>query len=186
MVGRMTSNAALQEDLVQEALVHLWLIENHRPGQTRSWYWQSCKFHLQHYLGSGRSVDSRKRHHAQLELSPEGEVFNQLVEIAIAESSFLSQVNANDICSVLAKQLNPREQAVLTCLADGLGVRDIARRLRISHPTAIKYRRKIAALAVKLGITPPESSNGRGQTCRSLPRESLHRILPSSRQSEAA
>src|SRR5258706_3234670 len=61
MTGSITPNFALRQDLVQEALIHLWLTETRRPGQTKSWYLQSSKFHLQHYLASGRSVDSRKR-----------------------------------------------------------------------------------------------------------------------------
>ncbi len=57
MIGRITSNFALRQDLLQEALVHLWLTEARRPGQTQSWYLQSSKFHLLHFLASGRSVD---------------------------------------------------------------------------------------------------------------------------------
>src|SRR5260370_7645471 len=68
MVRRMTANLALREDLLQEALIHLWLTEARRPSQTKSWYLQSCKYHLLHYLASGRSVDSGKRRAGQLHL----------------------------------------------------------------------------------------------------------------------
>src|SRR6267378_1386006 len=61
MIERITPNFALRQDLLQEALIHLWLTETRRPGQTKSWYLQSSKFHLLHYLASGRSVDSTKR-----------------------------------------------------------------------------------------------------------------------------
>src|SRR5206468_8181075 len=40
-------------------------------------------------------------------------------------------------------------------LADGLVLHDIALKLKVSYPTALKYRRKIAALTIKLGISPP-------------------------------
>src|SRR6516164_1425009 len=66
LVQKMTSNPTLWDDLLQEALIHLWLTEARRPGQTRSWYLQSCKYHLLHYLVSGRSVDSAKRRRGQL------------------------------------------------------------------------------------------------------------------------
>ena len=66
MVQSTTSHPCLRDDLLQEAVVHAWLIEERRPGQTRSWYLQSCKFHLRHYLESGRSVDSQKRRAGQL------------------------------------------------------------------------------------------------------------------------
>ena len=61
MTGSITPNFAFRQDLLQEAWVHLWLTETRRPGQTKSWYLQSAKFHVLHYLISGRSVDSRKR-----------------------------------------------------------------------------------------------------------------------------
>jgi len=61
MTRRITPNFALRQDLLQEALIHLWLTETRRPCQTKSWYLQSSKFHLLHYLDSGRSVDSTKR-----------------------------------------------------------------------------------------------------------------------------
>src|SRR5260221_971754 len=61
MIGRITPNFTLRQDLFQEALIHLWLMEARRPGQTKSWYLQSSKFHLLHFLASGRSVDCPKR-----------------------------------------------------------------------------------------------------------------------------
>src|SRR5216683_672776 len=66
IIRGLTPNAALREDLLQEAMIHLWLTETRRPGQTRSWYLQSCRFHLQHYLASGRSIDSAKRRSSQV------------------------------------------------------------------------------------------------------------------------
>ena len=64
MIRRITPNVTLREDLLQESLIHLWLTEAHRPGQARSWYLQSCRFHLRNHLGQGRSVDSMKRRHS--------------------------------------------------------------------------------------------------------------------------
>jgi RNA polymerase sigma factor (sigma-70 family) len=155
---RMVSNAALHEDLLQEALMHLWLIEARRPGQTRSWYLHSCRFHLQHYLASGRSVDSRKRRHREVRLSFENDEITSMPDHFDADTAFLAQVCAREMMSLLSNQLKPRAQAILTCLSDGMGTREIARKLRISHPTVIKYRRKIAALALKLGISAPPSN----------------------------
>jgi len=39
-------------------------------------------------------------------------------------------------------------------LAEGLGAREIAGRLRVTHPTIIKYRRRIATHVQRLGIAP--------------------------------
>src|SRR6266550_8738311 len=61
IVTRVTPDRALQDDLMQECLIRLWRLESEAPGHTRSWYLQNCRFHLQHFLASGRSLDSLKR-----------------------------------------------------------------------------------------------------------------------------
>jgi DNA-directed RNA polymerase specialized sigma24 family protein len=146
----MTLNLALREDLLQEALLHLWRMKTRRPGQTRSWYVQSCRFHLTHYLASGCSVDSIKRgrgHSRYDEVSEEPDGFPEMVE---SQNSVLSQVIAGDLISVLAPNLRPGELAVLHSLADGLGAREIGRRLKMSHTMVLRCRAKIKSLLVRL------------------------------------
>ena len=46
IVERLTRNAALNGDLMQEALIHLWRLEEQRPGQSQHWYLRGCRFHL--------------------------------------------------------------------------------------------------------------------------------------------
>src|SRR5437870_827713 len=162
MIGRITPNIALRQDLLQEALIHLWLTETRRPGQTRSWYLQSSKFHLLHYLASGRSVDSTKRgrgHSRYDEDCVQPEEFPQLVEPG---DSVLSQVIAWDIISLLSPHHSPCELAVLDGLADGLGVREIGRRLEMSHTMVLKHRSRIASLLIDL----ERPSIPREQLCR--------------------
>src|SRR4051812_46898132 len=67
IVNKLTSNLALRQDLMQEARIHLWRLQSDRPAQTLSWYLRGCRFRLQHYLATGRSVDSSKRREAQME-----------------------------------------------------------------------------------------------------------------------
>ena len=50
-----------RDDLMQECMINLWRAERDKPGRTRSWYLQSCRFHLQHCAVLGRSLDSPKR-----------------------------------------------------------------------------------------------------------------------------
>lgn len=66
IVVRLTSNPALREDLMQEALIHLWQVQEQNPGQTKNWYLQNCRYRLLHYLALGRSVDSPKRRASQV------------------------------------------------------------------------------------------------------------------------
>jgi DNA-directed RNA polymerase specialized sigma24 family protein len=168
MVRRLTSNAALRQDLLQEALVHLWLTQSRRPGQTRSWYLQSCKFHLQHYLASGRSIDSAKRRASQLYFGDSPEDGEGFPDEADAGNTVLTWVSAREIMSLLARHLSPSEKAVLDHLANGLGPREIGRELRISHTLVIRHRRRIASLLTRLGIAsapvaPAADPNGKPQ-----------------------
>src|SRR5436309_3163562 len=154
LVQNLASNPTLWDDLRQEALIHLWLIEIHRPGQTRSWYLQSCKFHLLHYLASGRSVDSIKRRDGQMPYEPQSDDPYDLPELVDPGASVLSSVSARELVFLLSRQLLPAEKAVLDCLADGLGPREIGRRLNISHPMVIKHRCKIASILASLDAPP--------------------------------
>jgi DNA-directed RNA polymerase specialized sigma24 family protein len=153
VVQSTTSNPTLQDDLLQEALVHVWRIEARRPGQTRSWYLQSCKFHLRHYLNSGRSIDSPKRRAGQLSFSGDLQGHEELLNQIDSGESILGCVSTHDILSLLSRHLLPPEKAVLACLAEGLGTREIGRKLKVSHTSVIQQRRKIAALLTRLDTT---------------------------------
>ena len=161
VVNRLTSDRCLREDLMQEAMVHFWKVERERPGQTFSWYLQSCSFHLRHYLASGRSIDSSKRRGMQIDLPEEEELSNSL-ESSPGELSVTAQVAVRECMHLLPRYLTPRERAILLFLADGFGPREIARHLLLSHPTVNKCRRKIAALAIRLGISPRSPDQSRG------------------------
>jgi len=158
MIRRLTPNAALREDLLQEAMIHLWLTETRRPGQTRSWYLQSCRFHLQHYLNCGRSIDSAKRWRDQLPLNEHSEDEENSSEEVDCGNSVVTCVSAREIMAMLTPHLSNLEQAVLDCLADGLGAREIGRKLKLSHTMVIRHRRKIASLLTRLEFPSPAQS----------------------------
>jgi len=155
IVGRLTPDPALQEDLMQESLVRLWRLEFEKPGQTRSWYLQNCRFHLQHLLASGRSLDSLKRAKAEDRITIDGINDEVLLDWYHTNGELLEIVSARDIISALACHLKPRESVVLGGLADGLVLHDVAVKFKLSYPTVLKYRRRIAELTIKLGISPP-------------------------------
>ena len=157
LVQNLASNPTLRDDLRQEALIHLWLIEIHRPGQTRSWYLQSCKFHLLHYLASGRSVDSNKRRDGQMPYETQSEDTSDRHDPVDPGASVQSFVSARELVSLLSRGLVPVEKAVLEGLADGLGPREIGRRLNISHTMVLKHRCKIASLLAILEKSPWQS-----------------------------
>src|ERR1051326_3923486 len=157
IVVRLTNNPALRDDLMQEALIHLWQVQEQTPGQTKNWYVQNCRFHLLHYLALGRSVDSPKRRASQvLPCEGEEEQDDWLDRFRGGTNNVLQDVSARDILNSLSKLLSSRQISILEWLAEGLGTREIAKRLGISHPMVIKHRRKIAAFAKKLSIDPPQ------------------------------
>jgi RNA polymerase sigma factor (sigma-70 family) len=157
MIRRLTPNPTLREDLLQEAMIHLWRTETRRPGQTRSWYLQSCRFHLQHYLNGGRSIDSTKRWRDQMPFTEHSEHIPDPSEQADSGDSIFTCVNAREILSLLTPHLSPQEKEVLVCLAEGLGAREIGRRLHLSHTMAIRHRRKIAMLLKRLELQSTEN-----------------------------
>jgi DNA-directed RNA polymerase specialized sigma24 family protein len=155
IVSKLTLDSALRDDLMQECLIRLWKLEKDEPGRTRSWYLQNCRFHLQHWLDLGRSLDSPKRAGGDCRVTIDGVNDELPAEWYHTNGELLELVSARDIVSTLACHLKPSENAVLGGLADGLVLNDIADKLKMSYPTALKYRRKIAALSIKLGILRP-------------------------------
>ena len=156
IAARLSSDSAVREDLIQEALVHLWLMEKRRPGQRQSWYLQSCKFHLQNYINNGRSVDSPKRGSGRISIDDDQEMSHG---DDVEQSDVFTQISARDMFTLLSCRLTPFERTILNSLLDGMSAREIAARLEVTHPTVIKYRRRIAAHAVQLGIPPKRNCN---------------------------
>ena len=154
IITTLTADRALHDDLMQESLIHMWRTENEKPGHTRSWYLQNCRYHLLHWLSSGRSLDSPKRCKCDQRVSID--VFDDGLpsDGYHTNGELFAEVCVNDIVSTLARQLKPCEIVVLTGLADGLRLREIAVRLKRAYPTVLAYRRKIARLALRLGLSP--------------------------------
>ena len=143
-----------REDLLQEALIHLWRLEEQDPGREEDWYLRGCRFHLQNSLRQGRSVDSLKRVRSQVcECETTFDDWD-LLDRGTATGSFWEDMSVNDFTAQLSLWLTPREQATLGCLMDGMSARETAKRLDISHTMVNRHRSQIANLAVKLGMNP--------------------------------
>jgi len=152
IVARFTRCPELQQDLMQECLLHLWKLERKKPGHTRSWYLQGCRFHLQHCLVSGRSLDSLKRANGVIRIDVDGGAEEPALDEHHTNGEVFEAVSFADVVSTLRYQIMPRERQVLSGLADGMMLQEIAAEFGISYPTVLKCRRKIAALTIKLGI----------------------------------
>ena len=75
-------------------------------------------------------------------------------------------VSFQDVVSTVGRHLQPRERRVLSGLANGVVLREIASEMQLSYPTALKCRRTIATMITKLGISP---RRGRVQNRRDTP-----------------
>src|SRR5262245_30119414 len=126
IVARFSADAALQDDLMQECLIRLWRQETEQPGRTQSWYLQSCRFHLQHWLALGRSLDSLKRANGDRRIAIDTVNNEPEVEDYHTNGELLELVNARDTISTLASRLNSPASEVLRGLANGLALREIA------------------------------------------------------------
>src|SRR5712672_385627 len=126
IVARFTRYPELQQDLMQECLLHLWKLEGEKPGRTRSWYLQGCRFHLQHCLVSGRSLDSLKRANAVILIDVDGGDEETALHGHHTNGEVFEAVSFADLVSTLRYQIKPRERQVLSGLADGMMLREIA------------------------------------------------------------
>ena len=157
LVRALNSDPNLQDDLEQEASLHLWLQQQRSPGHTLSWYVQSCRFHIQDFLRSGKSMDSIKRRAKSAQIahhSPEGtEDIATEHDVLRTPHDPLSSICARDIFQQLSTRIAPIQKAVFIHLIYGHSVREIARELEISHQAITYHRRKIVAAAIGLGIS---------------------------------
>ncbi len=158
LVIRMEENFHTREDLLQEALVHFWSRERQYPSQPIGWYLQDVRFYLHHLITSGHSVDSAKRRRAQAAFGDNCDGWEEWVDTLESDQDIMSEVNAHDIFTLVVDRLNPIDQSILGGMNQGLGARDIAKMLHVSHVFVVRHRRGIARVAIKLGINPVPAS----------------------------
>ena len=158
IVFTFEENLHAREDLLQEALVHLWSMEQRHPGQRLAWYLKGVKYHLQHLRTSGRSLDSPRHRAARAESTADPVACNERPDTLKSDDGIMSEVNAHDVFSLLVEGLEPIDQRILVALAAGLKPCEIAETLQISPQSILRHRQTIADLAIKLGVVPPRAS----------------------------
>lgn len=55
IVAGFPGDTGLHEELMQEAMIHLWLMEEQDPSKNELWYLQSCRLYLQNFLRRGEA-----------------------------------------------------------------------------------------------------------------------------------
>jgi len=130
-----------EDDLFQEALAHLWITFNKGvlSDKTDSYILQGCYFYLKNYI---RTAVDRASLTSLNELLESGDAS---LEDLIADDSrdIVEDVDEELIKESAKGGLEVREKQVLELAYDGFTVREIGRRLGISHVMVVKIRARL-------------------------------------------
>ncbi len=132
------------EDLCQEALLHLW--EKFNKGEledkTASFIIQGCSFNMRNYIRTHFKGVDRKSISAYEQINEEGDVLMDL--IADKKKSDLDEyVNTRALVDDLMANLGERARAVLAMSRQGMTTREIGRKLGVSHVMVVKIKKKV-------------------------------------------
>jgi len=140
----IAANLSDQDDLLQEMLIHLWQSEVTNPGQTESWYLQSCKYHGLDCMKRGKSVDSKRRAGCLL-VSVDEELSDERPTLEPADQrDFREQLFAGDALAMLRERLTSTQQMLLDAFATGQSVAEVSQTLGCSHQYVSKQRKRMA------------------------------------------
>jgi RNA polymerase sigma factor (sigma-70 family) len=145
------------QDLFQEALIHLWLHfqSGDLSDKTESYILQGCYFHLKNYIRKTRdSVAVFSLDSAMDEDGPHAEgllVADDLAPYEEVEAGF-------EIEAITGSGSAGREKAVLFFCLEGMTMREIGKRLGISHVSVLKIRNKIRKRYETLCERAPEAA----------------------------
>lgn len=127
------------EDLFQEALIHLW--QDFRKGKlqdkTDSYILQGCYFHLKNYLR--KTKVKAKVVSLETIVNEEGANLEEILFLENEDRKYLDYLNDKLLTEAIRNNgLTQREKEILSFSAEGLTTREIGRRLGISHVRVVK------------------------------------------------
>lgn len=144
----ISSHIIGQDDLYQEMLYRLWegSIRGEFEGKNDAYIRGSCYFHLKNYL---------RRHTERVNLISLNEPFDEhgnTLEDIIPDQTASFDVRVDDalfIQQMKNKELTRREQEVTELLGQGYTLRDIGKKLNISHVRVLKIKENIGSKFTK-------------------------------------
>lgn len=132
-----------EEDLFQEALIFLWqeFKERKLEDKTTSYILQGCYFHLKNYLR--KTLDKKKLVSFNILVNNEGN--RNLEEILLLDNRPLEEgLNAKLLFEAMRDNgLTSKEKNVLLLFLEGLTVREIAKKVGVSHVRIVKMKANI-------------------------------------------
>ncbi len=130
------------EDLYQEAIIHLWISFNKGTilDKTDSYILQGCYFHLRNYLRTVLDPVSFVSLNAPL-----GEDGVSLEEyLPLEDTNYFEYIMSKvDMDTLETNHLTPRECEILHLFIEGMSMREIGSKLGISHMMVWKIRNRI-------------------------------------------
>ena len=149
------------QDLFQEALIHLWshFQSGNLDDKTDSYILQGCYFHLKNYIR--KSQDTATILSLNTIMEEDGPY---LEEVLVADDlASYDQVEAVLQIEAMADSgISQREREVLFFCLEGLTMREIGKKLGISHVSVVKIRNKIRERYEKLnGLAAGSGKNGK-------------------------
>ena len=147
------------QDLFQEALIHLWshFQSGRLDDKTDSYMLQGCYFHLKNYIR--KSQDSATLLSLNSIMEEDGP---HLEEILVANdlASYDQVEGALQIEAMAGRGASQREKAVLFFCLEGMTMREIGKKLGISHVSVVKIRNRIKEKYQQLNGTAGGNGGG--------------------------
>ncbi len=131
------------DDLYQEALCHLWtdFTEGKTGDKTDSYLLQGCYFHLKNYL---RTVQEKATILSlTTPVGEDGTSLEELLAVEDDESPFDFLMSTIDVDAFCSRHLSLREKEILELFLEGMSMREIGKKLGISHMMVWKIRKRI-------------------------------------------
>ena len=135
-----------EEDLFQEALLHLW--QDFQKGKvqdkTDSYILQGCYFHLKNYIRCAKNkvklISIETFQHNEEE--PNTDEFLWLKDERC--ENYFEDLDSKLLCETIQNNgLTEKEKEILHFYSQGLTVRDIGKRLGVSHVRVVKLTQRI-------------------------------------------
>lgn len=136
-----------RDDLYQEALINLWnrIQGNEFKDKTRGYIIKSCYFHIQNYIRTHKVNNRLVSIDEPLYYNDDAGGTLSLKDILEDnKSSFFEDLNSKLIVDgILNNGLSKREKDVARYLYQGLNLREIAKKIGISHVGVLKIKKNI-------------------------------------------